>query len=357
MIGEYYPGWFDSWGEPHHTGSTTNIVNELGWMLDHNVSFSIYMVHGGTTFGFNAGANYYPPFSPEITSYDYDAPISEAGWETPKFDALRALFLKHLNAGEQLPDVPPKNPVIEIPSFELKEGAPIFSNLPPAVHSGQPQPMEMFDQAHGAILYRTQLPAGQGGSLRFKDLNDYGLVFLDGEKIATVDRCLSQNSAAIPARSHATTLDVLVDSFGHVTYGHGMGDRKGITHKVELLTDSSTNTLTDWAIFNLPFDNPELSQLKFDQGPQAPPAFYRGSFTLAKTGDTFLDLSDWSKGLVWVNGHNLGRYWDLGPQQTLYCPGVWLQEGENEIVVLEFNGTRHNTIAGRSEPILDKPGE
>lgn len=357
MIGEYYPGWFDSWGEPHHTGDTQKIVNEIGSMLEHDVSFSIYMVHGGTTFGFNAGANNYPPlFTPEITSYDYDAPISEAGWATPKFYALRELLSRHLNPGDTLPDVPPKNPVIEIPPIHLDECAPLFSNLPPAQHVMQPQQMELFDQAHGAILYRRELPSGRSGTLRFKDLNDYAMIFLDGQKIATVDRCRVQNSAVLPERAHKMTLDVLVDSFGHVTYGHGMGDRKGM-RRAELETAGHTNALSRWEVFNLPFDAKELSQLNFTKGAPGLPAFYRGEFSLAKTGDTFLDMTDWTKGMVWINGHNLGRYWTIGPQQTLYCPAPWLKEGQNEIVVLEFNGARHNTVPGRTEPILDKASE
>ena len=266
MVGEYYPGWFDSWGEPHHTGDSARIVKELGWMLDHNVSFSIYMAHGGTSFGFDAGANFNPPFTPEITSYDYDAPISEAGWATPKFYALRKLFSQHLNPGEKLPDVPPRNPVIKIAPIELNECAPLFANLPEPKNSVHPQPMEMLNQAHGAILYRTQLPAGGAARLRITELNDYGLVFLDGKKIATLDRRLKQDSVELPARTAPETLDVLVDSFGHVNYGHNMGDRKGITDKVELETSAATNELTGWNIFSLPFDDAEISRAEIQPG-------------------------------------------------------------------------------------------
>jgi beta-galactosidase len=354
MVGEYYPGWFDSWGEPHHTGSTTNIVAELDWMVSHNVSFSIYMAHGGTTFGFDAGANYLPPFTPEITSYDYDAPISEAGWATPKFYALRELFSKHLNPGETLPDVPSPNPTIEIAPIKLSECAPLFANLPPPKKVEHPKPMEAFDQAHGAILYRTQLPAGEAAQLRITELHDYALVFLDGKKISTLDRRLNQNSVRLPVRSAPANLDLLVDTFGHVNYGNKMGDLKGITDKVELETEAATNVLAGWQVFNLPFDNRELGRLKFKAAVEASPAFYRGSFSLARIGDTFLDLSSWNKGMVWVNGHNLGRFWNIGPQQTLYCPGTWLKTGRNEIVVFECNGAGQDTIASRADPILNQ---
>ncbi len=354
MVGEYYPGWFDSWGQPHHTGGTTNIVAELDWMLSHNVSFSIYMAHGGTSFGFDAGANYFPPFTPQITSYDYDAPISEAGWATPKFYALRELFSKHLNPGESLPDVPSPVPAIEIAPIALSECAPLFANLPSSKKVVHPKPMEAFDQPHGAILYRTQLPAGEAAQLRITELHDYALIFLDGKQISTLDRRLNQDSIRLPARATSATLDALVDSFGHINYGRMMGDRKGITDKVELETDAVTNVLAGWKVFNLPFDSRELGRLRFKTSATPLPAFYRGSFSLAQAGDTFLDLSSWSKGMVWVNGHNLGRYWDIGPQQTLYCPGPWLKCGRNEIVIFECNGAGHGAIAGRSEPVLNQ---
>jgi beta-galactosidase len=353
MVGEYYPGWFDSWGEPHHTGDTKRIVKELKWMLNHNVSFSIYMAHGGTTFGFDAGANC-PPFAPEITSYDYDAPISEAGWATPKFYALRRLFARHLNPGETIPDVPPTNPVIQIAPIQFKECAPLFDNLPPAKTAAQPEPMELLNQAHGCILYRTQLPAGPAAQLQIIQLHDYGLIFLNGKKIATLDRRLNQNSVKLSAHSEPMTLDILIDTFGHINYGHEMGDFKGITQTVELESSGKTNDLTGWQIVNLPLNATELATLNFGSGATDMPAFYRASFDLTKTGDTFLDMRPWGKGVVWVNGHNLGRFWNIGPQQTLYCPAPWLKIGRNEIVVFELNGAQHHTVAGLCKPILNQ---
>jgi len=355
MVSEFYPGWFDSWGKPHHTGDTTNLVKNLAWMLDHHVSFSLYMAHGGTSFGFDAGANS-PPFSPQTTSYDYDAPISEAGWATPKFYALRDLFSQHLNPGETIPDVPTRNPVIAFNSFELTECAPLFSNLPKSKLFPRPQTMEGLDQAHGAILYRGQLPAGGAAQLHIGGLHDYGLIFLDGRKIATLDRRLNQSTVPLPARSAPARLDILVDAFGHINFGHNLGvsDRKGITEGVELVDDAATNEIIGWNIFNLPMDEPELAKLKFQNSATSLPAFYRGEFSLAQTGDTFLDMSAWGKGMVWVNGHNLGRFWNIGPQQTLYCPAPWLKTGRNEIVVFESNGAGQHVVAGLAEPILDR---
>lgn len=356
MCGEYYPGWFDGWGSPHHRGDTERIVNEIRWMLEHNASFSIYMAHGGTSFGFSAGANC-PPFAPETTSYDYDAPISEAGWETPKFYALRELFGKHLAPDETLPAMPARNPVIAIPPIEFTETAPLLERLPRRRKSEHPLPMEMLDQAQGCVLYRTRLPAGPEGRLVIRELHDYGLVFLDGQKLATLDRRKNQNSLMLPARQREATLDILVEAFGRVNYGELMHDRKGITEKVELLTEAGTRELTNWTAFSLPLDAAHLDRLKFRKQPATGPAFHRASFRLNATGDTFLDLSAWGKGVVWVNGHNLGRFWNIGPHQTLYCPGPWLKRGRNEIIVLDLNGTGGRTITGLTEPILDRANE
>lgn len=356
MCGEYYPGWFDSWGKPHHTGESGRIVKELGWMMDHNASFSIYMVHGGTSFGFTAGANS-PPFSPQTTSYDYDAPISEAGWDTPKFFALRELFLKHLAPGETLPDVPKRNPVIQIPPVNFTECAPLFANLPVAKHDEQPKCLELYDQAQGAIIYRTKLPTGGDAMLKITELRDYGLVFLDGKKLATLDRRRGQNSVKLPARPNAVTLDLLVDTFGHVNYGGQIHDRKGITEKVELVSGKDVQVLAGWDVFNLPLDQAQLAALKFAPGAHELPAFHRATFDLAQVGDTFLDFSSWGKGVAWINGHNLGRYWNIGPHQTLYCPAPWLKSGRNELIVFESGGASNRVVRGLSEPILNQVNE
>jgi beta-galactosidase len=353
LVSEFYPGWFDSWGERHHTGKTSSLVKDLGWMLERHVSFSLYMAQGGTSFGFDAGANS-PPFAPESTSYDYDAPISEAGWDTPKFHALRDLFLQHLAPGETLPEPPPRNPVIPISPIQFQQCAPLFANLPAPKRDLRARPMEQYDQAHGAILYRTTLPAGPEAELRITQPHDYCLVFLDGRKLGALDRRLNQNTIHLSERAAATTLDLLVDTFGHVNYGVDIFDPKGITQKVELLTGNTANELRNWQIFNLPLDGTEIAALKFTDNQTGSPAFYRASFDLSSAGDTFLNLSSWGKGMVWVNGHNLGRFWNIGPQQTLYCPAPWLKIGRNEIVVFESNGARQPVIAGLTEPILDQ---
>jgi beta-galactosidase len=352
MCGEYYPGWFDSWLEPHHFGDTASILKEIGWMLDHRASFSIYMVHGGTSFGFSSGANS-PPFSPQITSYDYDAPISEAGWATPKYEALRELLGRHLLPGEVLPAVPERQAVIAIPPIEFAESAPLLGHLPRGVKRDLPATMEMWDQAHGCVLYRAQLPAGTAGTLRIEKLRDFGLVCLDGRRLGTLDRRKGEETVSVPARPNPAQLDVLVDTFGHINYGSDILDPKGIAGHVSFGDASQTNELKSWEVFSLPLDARELRSLRFKSAGAQAPAFHRASFKLAAVGDTFLDMRSWGKGMVWVNGHNLGRFWNVGPQQTLYCPGCWLKRGRNDIVVLEMLGVTERQVPGLREPILN----
>ncbi len=355
MCGEYYPGWFDRWGVPHRTGPTPKILRELGWMLDNKASFSIYMAHGGTSFGFTAGANS-PPFRPQITSYDYDAPISEAGWATPKYHAIRELFAKHLLPGETLPDVPPPNPVIYIPEIHLTERAALLSRLPSAKSGVRPLPMEMHDQAHGLILYRKRLQARPATLLRVNGAHDLTFAYLDGKPAGILDRRLDQNQIVLPALEHETVLDLLVHSYGRINYGKNIHDRKGITGKVELIRGNDASELRSWTTYNFPLLENELKDLRFsNEIPQEHgPVFHRGTFTLEKTGDTFLDLRGWGRGVVWVNGRNLGRYWNLGPQQTLYCPGPWLKHGENEIVVLALEAVKRDSLVSLSQPVLDE---
>ena len=353
MCGEWYPGWFDTWGLPSlREGRSAKNTEGIAWMLEHNVSFSLYMAHGGTSFGFSSGANG-PPFHPLVTSYDYGAPISEAGWEMPKYRAYRDLLLKHLASGEVIPNPPARLPVIQIPALELPERAALFENLPEAKKERRPRNMEAYDQAHGCVLYRTTLPVGGGEQLAIRELHDYGVVFVGGHRIGTIDRRLKPKPVVLPTRTNVVGLDILVEAAGHINYGAAMQfDLKGITEKVQLLGGPLPRELIGWEVFNLPLDDEYLANLRYSKGGGDGPAFYRGRFELGQVGDTFLDLRGWGKGMVWVNGHNLGRYWRIGPQQTLYCPGPWLKRGRNEVVVFELNAPVKPVIAGLAEPVL-----
>lgn len=352
MCGEYYPGWFDHWGETHHTGGSERVISDLKYMLDHKESFSIYMAHGGTSFAFTTGANS-PPFGPTVTSYDYDAPISEPGWDTPKFHQIRDLFSHYLQEGEALPPVPARAPVIAIPSFELGEFSPLLEKLPEPVRSPHPLTFETLDQPDACVLYRATLPAGPAARLIITQLHDYGIVYVNGQKIATLDRRRGQSTCGLAAREQAVTLDILVDSFGRVNYGPDIHDRKGITEKVELESAAGTTEVLNWSHYKLPLDEADHGHT-YQKGLTGEPAFYRGSFELDRTGDTFLDTSKWNKGVVWVNGHNLGRYWQIGPQQTLYLPAPWLKAGRNEVVVYESNGATTPVLQGLTHSVLDQ---
>ncbi len=365
MCGEFYPGWFDTWGQPHHLGKTPQYLADLEYMLTNNESFSIYMAHGGTTFGLWSGAD--RPFKPDTSSYDYDAPISEAGWPTPKFFQTRELFAKHLLPGETLPEPPATNSVISIAPIEVTQCAPIFDNLPKAIEEATPRTMEKYGQGHGCILYRTTIPAGPAATLEAAAIHDFGFVFLDGQRIGAMDRRNNSYKIELPAREKATMLDILVEAVGHVNFGQEVHDRKGVFAPVKL----DGRELTGWNIFNLPLDDKMLAHLKF-RSAGAPvseparfnaqlqlagsetgaPAFWRATFSIKRPGDTFLDMRPWGKGVVWVNGHCLGRYWDIGPTQTAYLPGCWLHEGKNEIVILDLVGPEKPEIAGLEMPIL-----
>lgn len=353
MCGEFYPGWFDSWGARHHTGPINNVVKDIGYMLDQKASFSIYMVHGGTSFGLWSGANC-PPYLPQTSSYDYDAPISEAGWDTDKFYALRKLFSGYLQDGETLTAVPARNPVIKIPSFSTTEIAPVFSNLPDAVEDQHVHNMEEYNEGYGAILYRTKLQGGAAATLHINEVHDFAWVFVDGKKIAFLDRRKNEDSCRLPVTKKGAVLDILIEAMGRVNYGGALHDRKGITDKVLLSNaEGKDMELTGWQVYPIALSNDATpSNLKFHPGKTTMPAFHKGCFQLDSTGDTFLDVSTWGKGLVWVNGRCLGRFWNIGPTQTMYLPAPWLKKGRNEIIVLDYNGPVKNTLQGLDTPIL-----
>jgi beta-galactosidase len=356
MCGEYYPGWFDSWGDKHHTGEAGHICKELSWMLDHRASFSIYMVHGGTTFGLWSGANA-PPYSPQTSSYDYDAPISEAGWDTPKFQEIRKTLTKYLEKGETLLEVPKRFPVIAIPSFATTEVASVFKQVSSPIENLHPLNMEKINQGYGCILYSKSIPAGSAGKLIITEVHDYALVFMNGKKVGVIDRRKNQKSVDLPARTTVSKLDILVEAMGRVNYGPLMHDRKGITEKVELMSDGKTIELTDWKISGLPLGDQSPKGLVFSKDTTTLPAFHRGTFKLVQTGDSFLDMSKWGKGLVWINGKCLGRFWNIGPTQTMYVPGPWLKKGVNEVIVFDLIGTKEPILRGLELPILDKVNE
>lgn len=363
MCGEFYPGWFDTWGAPHHTGKTDKYLADLEYMLKHNASFSIYMAHGGTTFGLWPGCD--RPFKPDTSSYDYDAPISEAGWTTDKFFKTRELFGKYLQPGETIPEPPAKKPVISFGPVAASQFASIFDNLPTPVADEQPKAMEKYDQGFGNILYRTTIPAGPATTLEAAAIKDFGYVFMDGQRIGVIDRRSGKAKLNLPARSNATQLDILVEPMGRVNFGPEMKDPKGLIAPVKL----GGEALKGWQVFNLPLDAKMLAGLKFGapstssarshklqpaEQVLSAPSYWRATVEIEKPGDTFLDLRTWGKGVVWVNGHCLARFWNIGPTQTTYIPGCWLKAGKNEIIIWDLIGPTKAELAGLTAPILDQ---
>lgn len=354
MCSEFWSGWFDHWGRKHETRDAETMVSGIKDMLDRHISFSLYMTHGGTTFGHWGGANS-PAYSAMCSSYDYDAPISEAGWATPKYYKLREMMMQYADSAQVIPDVPAVYPVIEIPEFELKEVAPLFDNLPEPKLSEDIKPMEQFDQGWGTILYRTSLPeVKEGTTLLIDEVHDWAQVYADGKLLGRLDRRRGQNSLVLPSLQKGTRLDILVEAMGRVNFDVAIHDRKGITNKVELLTETDKKELKNWEVYSFPVDYDFAESKKYAEGEKLDaPAYYRATFELDRVGDVFLDMQTWGKGMVWVNGKAMGRFWKIGPQQTLFMPGCWLKKGKNEIIVLDLLGPEKATVSGLKKPILD----
>lgn len=355
MCSEFWSGWFDHWGANHETRSAESLVAGLKEMLDQNISFSLYMTHGGTSFGHWGGANF-PNFSPTCTSYDYDAPIGESGNITPKYHEVRNLLKNYLPEGQILPEVPDSIPTIHIPAFALTETALLFDNLSEAKQSENIQSMEFFDQGWGSILYRTALDVSdEEQTLIITEAHDWAQVFLDGEKIATLSRLKGEGTVKLPPLKEGAQLDILVEAMGRMNFGKGIYDWKGITEKVEIQNRKETKELKNWQIYSIPVDYAFVKnkQFKKEANTTNHPAYYKGTFMLDEVGDTFFDMTNWSKGMVWVNGCAIGRYWEIGPQQTLYMPGCWLKKGENEIIILDMASPSKPETQGLRKPILD----
>ncbi|MDD4992601.1 MAG: beta-galactosidase [Paludibacter sp.] len=358
MCGEYWTGWFDQWGRPHETRNISSFIGSLKDMMDRKISFSLYMAHGGTSFGQWAGANA-PAYAPTTSSYDYNAPIDEGGNPTDKFYAIRDLLKNYLQEGETLPEIP-ANPekTITIPAITFKQTANLFENLPAAKQTENIQPMEFFDQGWGSILYRKQISAcDHKQKLIIRDVHDWAIVYINGKAIGKLDRRRGENTIELPILKSKARLDILVEGMGRVNYGEAIIDRKGITDKV-LLSDGKTETeLKNWSVYNFPVDYNSQLKAKFQNKMATGPAWYKATFELTETGYTYLNMSAWGKGMVWVNGHNLGRFWKIGPTQTLCVPGCFLKKGANEIIVFDLDKQPANTISGLNHAILDVIGK
>jgi beta-galactosidase GanA len=342
---ETYPGWLTHWGEDWARPDTAALLREVKFLMDNRKSFNFYVIHGGTNFGFTAGANSGGKgYEPDITSYDYDAPIDEQGRATPKYMALRKLIGSYLPKRARLSPIPEAIPAMGFSETELLPLTSIWDNLPAPVKSVQPRPFEMYGQDYGYMLYSTRLIGHKGGRLSVIDLHDYATLFLDGKYIGTLDRRLDINAIDLPrGDSRYPLLEIFVEGMGRVNFAHAMIDRKGITDRVTL----NGMTLMNWEVYGYPMDEEFISGLQpAAASGEKPGIFFRGTFDLETTADTFIDVTNFTKGFVWVNGYNLGRYWEIGPQTRLYCPAPWLKTGENEIIIFDMHKTTPGSVRG-----------
>lgn len=340
---ESYPGWLTHWGEKWARPDKAGIVKEVKFLMDTKRSFNLYVIHGGTNFGFTAGANSGGKgYEPDLTSYDYDAPINEQGGVTEKYLALREAIGSY--SKKKLPAIPAAIPTITIPEISLKPYASIWENLPTAVKSVQPKTFEAYGQDYGFMVYKTTLIGHKSGKLDIVELHDYATVFLNGKYVGKIDRRLGEHSIELPKSDvKDPVLEILVEGMGRINFAQALIDRKGITDRVTL----NGMTLMNWEVFGLPMKSEFVQQLQpAKSGEVKGGEFFKGTFTLADTGDTYLDMTNFKKGMVWVNGHNLGRYWEIGPQKRLYCPAPWLKKGENEIIVLDQHQLEAATVRG-----------
>lgn len=350
MCSEYWSGWFDGWGRKHETRSADAMVKGIGTMLENGISFSLYMAHGGTSFAHWAGANN-THFSPDCTSYDYDAPINEQGAATDKYHKLRALLQEY--SDKPLPEIPCAKPIIKLNDIDFSGYAPLESNVRRVITSDQVQSFEEMDFGYGSALYACALPAcPEGGYLRITEPHDFARIFVNDKLIGELYRGLKeQHTLKMPAVNQGDTLRILVEAMGRINYSRQIHDHKGITEKVELIKSAEeVILLKNWEISLI---DARTYPVEWNKIVGKKPGYYKAEFKLKKRGDSFLDVSTWGKGFVWVNGHCLGRFWKVGPQQTLYCPAVWLKKGKNEIVVMDIIGPEEITMQGLASPILD----
>ena len=348
MCSEFWSGWFDKWGARHETRPAKDMVEGMDEMLSKGISFSLYMTHGGTSFGHWAGANS-PGFQPDVTSYDYDAPINEWGLATPKYFELRKMMSKYTD-GKKLPAVP-KAPMslISVPTFQLNEYRPLSYGITGEKESNKPLSFEDMDMGWGTMVYTTTLPEIKAGATLTGEFHDFAQVYVNGKYVGKIDRVKNEKSLDLPAAAAGSEMTIVVEGMGRINFGRAIKDYKGIIGNVTISTADELCDITlspkQWNNQIIPDDyknaidalNAPMNRMA---GLKTKAGYYRGYFNISKVGDTFINMEAFGKGQVYVNGHALGRFWQIGPQQTLYLPGCWLKKGKNEVVVLDVVGPK-----------------
>jgi beta-galactosidase len=346
MSGEYWAGWFDHWGSNHHETDGDKEAAELSWMLRRGYSVSIYMFHGGTSFGWMNGANSSgKDYQPDTTSYDYDAPLDERGEPRDKYFAFRKVIAE--TTGTTPPPVLPPTHATTFPVAPGLKTASLWRNLPTPTRWQKLLTFEDLDQSYGYVLYRTGLGAGQGGKLVLDGLHDYAQVYVDQRLVGTLDRRLGTNTLDLPAPAQAATLDILVENSGRVNYTAVIRtERKGITGSATL----EGKPITDWEIYSLPMDH--LGTLRFLPEPCDGPCFYQTQVNVGNPADTYFDTRGLHKGMLWLGSRPLGRFWSIGPQFALYAPGPWFDPGSNTVTFFDLMGTATDSLRTVAKPIF-----
>lgn len=350
MCMEFWVGWFDYWGGVHHTGDLEGHLRDLDDILSEG-HVNIYMFAGGTNFGFMNGANYYGKLEPDVTSYDYDALLTEDGRITPKYSEFQKIIGNYavLPETEFHSDIKRK----AFGMVSMTESCDLFcnlDNLSTPVQSLYPICMEKLDQGYGYILYESTLPNLQAlKKIRLWKANDRANIFLDEKPVITLyDRELLTEHEMEHGECSDGKLDILVENMGRVNFTPVMEDqRKGIDGGIQV----NGCLHFGWTIYTLPLD--DLSNLDFSHPARdGLPGFYKFSFEIDAPADTFLDMSGWGKGVAFVNGFNIGRFWEIGPQRRLYVPAPLLKRGENIVIIFETEGKRGDSICFFDEPWL-----
>lgn len=331
---EMWDGWFDAWGdEKHHTTDPQVYAGVVRDMLKKG-SLNIYMFIGGTNFGFTSGANHYEKFAPDVTSYDYDALLTECGDVTEKYKAVREVIREA--TGKELPPIPKDREKKAYGKVALTRSAGLLSNLDALsspIHSDVPRAMEEYGIGYGYIAYRTVLNRDyRDAKLSFESLGDRAQVLVNG-KLQGIAYLNDSLEVTVNAKK-GDVLTILVENMGRANFGPKMMRKKGLPGRVLL----GGKIHFSWDVYPLPMT--DLSGLSFGGDEAEAPAFYEGAFTVEEPADTFLRTDSFKKGFVVLNGFNLGRYWEVGPQKTLYVPGPLLKKGENTLLLFESDGRK-----------------
>ncbi|TCN27497.1 glycoside hydrolase family 35 protein [Mesobacillus foraminis] len=342
MCMEFWNGWFDHWMEEHHVRDPEDVGRVFEEMLGMGASVNVYMFHGGTNFGFYNGANHIKRYEPTVTSYDYDAPLNEYGEPTKKYFLMREILTKH--TGKAPLDLPKPIERKSFGTIEMTKSINLFDSLhqlSEPITSVFPKTMEELGQDYGFILYETMISGPRPKQQLFiREIHDGALIFLDNQFLGTYERWENKQPLTLEIPKEGAKLSILVENMGRINYGPLLKDHKGIIEGVHL----DNQLLFNWTMYPLRLDN--VNQLHFAKNPSIEygPTFFKGELIIDKPADTIVHLDGWAKGNLFINGFNLGRYWEVGPQKTLYLPGPLLKSGMNEIILFELHGTKNKKI-------------